>query len=126
MHTAALFYFIVGWLVVYGRPRNSVLVTTCNSCNGVTSNDECLETEICSSNKPYCLSSLRLEDGELRIYKGCKQAQACRNSELHNPAECSIDAIATKCSFCCDQEDQDDRLDCIQSDRATNITIIGL
>jgi len=85
----------------------------CWKCENAPSNDDCLldgTIEECRPNQGSCQNTVRLDNGNIRIDKRCKQTVACRNNMQQNdagawhPVQCNMYGKNAVCRCCCEGE----------------------
>jgi len=61
----------------------------CHSCDGAATNEECnaMPLEVCREDSLSCENEVRIHGGIKKIYKRCKQEQACLNNQAQNPRQ---------------------------------------
>lgn len=93
----------------------AVTVTTglrCWECSNAVTNKKCLEDgrlRVCDRNEGSCQNTIRVSNGKMTLFKGCKQTQACKNNMRQNgpisaawyPIQCSMQPQNTVCRCCC-------------------------
>lgn len=80
----------------------------CYECQSGISNQHCIRTgrlAKCQTNQGSCQNTVRINNGQLQIMKGCKQTQACESNMRQNNVVGKVDAsmrkwgVHTQCSF---------------------------
>nr|XP_002123557.1 uncharacterized protein LOC100182484 [Ciona intestinalis] len=67
---------------------NFATALRCFTCNNVRTNRECWRRQRCPRSSNGCQNIVRLENGQLRISKGCQQLSACRSTSRQNTRLC--------------------------------------